>query len=377
MHSSSAVSSPRMYPPGETNTSTSSRRPLPQASGPMTPASRSASISARSTCSSGPYSCRMNTQPCSAPTTAMPSSRPSSTRCGWVARIWRSLNVPGSDSSALQIAYLTSPGCVPRHQPPLLPGREPGAAHPAQLGVLQRRHDGVRVELARQQRAQRGVPLGHARSRRVGVVRPRLGALVRGSGADLARPGSGDERLGVPDGRGPFVDGDRGRDVAPAQAGHLHQLDVGVLAVARAQLGQPGVAVAQEAGQVVADVQRHLRRRLGAEVRVERDQALDLVERAARVAGQLLQLLAGQPAQPGLDRVERRDQRRARELPGPPLHPGHPARPDLGRPVGHLRHDSLLAALGGVVPWRAVLNGDLASSVTSAPPTAPPARRRT
>ena len=47
----------------------------------------------------------MNTQPSSAPVASMPSSMPSSTRCGWSARICRSLNVPGSDSSALQMAY--------------------------------------------------------------------------------------------------------------------------------------------------------------------------------------------------------------------------------------------------------------------------------
>ena len=42
----------------------------------------------------------------------MPSSSPSSTRYGWVARISRSLNVPGSDSSALQITYLGVASCA-------------------------------------------------------------------------------------------------------------------------------------------------------------------------------------------------------------------------------------------------------------------------
>ena len=49
----------------------------------------------RSTCSSGPYSWRMKTQPSSEPVTSIPSIMPSSTRCGCSARIWRSLKVPG------------------------------------------------------------------------------------------------------------------------------------------------------------------------------------------------------------------------------------------------------------------------------------------
>jgi hypothetical protein len=44
-----------------------------------------------------------------APVTAIPISIPSSTRCGCSAMIWRSLKVPGSDSSALQTAYF---GCT-------------------------------------------------------------------------------------------------------------------------------------------------------------------------------------------------------------------------------------------------------------------------
>ncbi len=100
------------------NTSTESRRPEPApffpvgTSGPTSPAARSDSISRRITASSGPYSCRMNTQPSSAPTAAIPSSRPSSTRCGCSARICRSLNVPGSDSSALQITYFGVAACA-------------------------------------------------------------------------------------------------------------------------------------------------------------------------------------------------------------------------------------------------------------------------
>ena len=70
----------------------------------------------------------------------------------------------------------------------------------------------------------------------------------------------------------------------------------------------------------MADVQATARRRLGAEVRVERDQPLDLVQRPAGVLRQRRQLLARQPAEPVLDRVQRRDQAR----------PGEPAVARLG-----------------------------------------------
>ena len=72
------------------------------------PCARAESSSARTAASSGPYSWRMNTQPCSAPIASIPASIPSITRWGCSARIWRSLNVPGSDSSALQMTYLGS-----------------------------------------------------------------------------------------------------------------------------------------------------------------------------------------------------------------------------------------------------------------------------
>ncbi len=72
----------------------------------------------------------MKIQPCSAPVTAMPSSSPSMTRCGWSVRIWRSLNVPGSDSSALQIAYLTPPGSVAATRPHFRPVGNPAPPMP-------------------------------------------------------------------------------------------------------------------------------------------------------------------------------------------------------------------------------------------------------
>src|SRR5690606_5694874 len=79
----------------------------------------------------------------------------------------------------------------------------------------------------------------------------------------------------------------------------------------------------EPAGEVVAGVHRDLGRGVGAEVRVERDEALDLVEGPARLARERLQLLARQPPQPRLDRVQLRDQARSRELPGPRLDAWH------------------------------------------------------
>ena len=96
---------------------------------------RATSSSARIASSSGPYSWRMNIQPCSTPIASIPASMPSITRCGCSARIWRSLNVPGSDSSALQIAYFGSSVLV-GDELPLGARREPGSAHPAQARVL-------------------------------------------------------------------------------------------------------------------------------------------------------------------------------------------------------------------------------------------------
>ena len=117
------------------------------------------------------------------------------------------------------------------------------------------------------------------------------------------------------------------RDVAPAEAGPLDELDVGVGAVALLEPRDPLVRAAQPAGQVVADPQLDPLRRVGAEVRVERDQPLDLVQRPVHVAGQRDELLAGQPADPFLDRVQRRDQARAGELARPRLDAGNA---DLG-----------------------------------------------
>src|SRR5690349_2731719 len=216
------------------------------------------------TCSSGPYSWRMNTQPSSAPTASMPSSMPSSTRCGWVARISRSLNVPGSDSSALQITYVGvfSWAATRSHLRPVGKPAPPMPRRPLSFRAAM-------MQAGFQDRPERGRSL---------------------------------------------VYDARGSHVAAAQAGALDHLDVRIRAVPLADRGDALVGAAQPAGQVVADAQLGLDRRVGAEVRVEGDQALDLVQRPAHVTGQRDEFLTGQPADSLLDSVQRRDQARAREL---------------------------------------------------------------
>ena len=56
---------------------------------------------------------------------------PSSTRCGSLSSTLRSMNAPGSPSSALQTTYLRSPGLLATVRP-LHAGRVAGAAAAAQ-----------------------------------------------------------------------------------------------------------------------------------------------------------------------------------------------------------------------------------------------------
>src|SRR6185312_16054215 len=221
---------------------------------------------------------------------------------------------------------------------PLLSGREAGATHATQVGVPEGADDVVGVEVAGEQRPQRRVPLGDSGAGRVRVVGPRLGPGRRDEFLHRGRSGGLDEIVDTGHRDRSFVDGRGGSDVAAAEAGHLDQLYLGVLTVRGAQVGQPGFALAQPAGQVVADVQGDPRRRSGTEVRVERDQSFDLVQGPADVARELFQLFAGQPAEPFLDGVESRDQGRAGELPGSGLDPGHAAGPGTGGPLRADRH---------------------------------------
>ena len=212
------------------------------------------------------------------------------------------------------------------HQPPLPPGGEAGAAQAPQPGVLEGADHVIGPQLAREHFTQRRVPPWHAGRGRVRVVGPgRAAAVDPGHGVGpVAGPGGGDERVRVV-GRGrALVDRDRGRRVAPADAGHLGELDLGVAAVSVPQRGQPLVGALQPAGKVVAGVQRHRRRRGGAEMRVKRDQALYFIQRPVGIPRQRLEFLTRQPAEPLLDGLQRRDQARAGELACARLDTRHP-----------------------------------------------------
>ena len=213
------------------------------------------------------------------------------------------MNVPGSDSSALQIAYF-GVGLLGGHGLPLAPGREAGAAHAAKARLLQHVDDLLGLELAGQHAAQHAVVLVAGLVR---VVRPPLVRSER-----LGRRPPAGERVGHLVHRDRLLVDRRGGCVVTApEARHLVQLDV--VAVALAQLGEPLLAALQPAREVVADGQLNAPRRLGAEVRIERDQPLDLVQRPPPLARERDQLLARQPAVAALDLGQRRDQARAGE----------------------------------------------------------------
>ena len=248
---------------------------------------------------------------------------PSSTRCGCSARIWRSLKVPGSDSSALQIVYCGC-GSWPATISHFWPVGKPAPPMPAQLGVLQRRDDLLGAQVAGERAAEDAVVLVVVGVR---VVRAALVRAAQRLGlAALAAASRRDRRLGLVDRQRPLVDGRGRRDVAPPEAGDLDDLDLDVVAVPLLRLADAVVGAVQPAREVVADGELDRLRRRRAEVRIERDHALDLVQRPAHVARQRDELLARQPADAPLDRGEGRDQARAREL----------ARPRLGAGIARL-----------------------------------------
>src|SRR5215207_850630 len=172
-------------------------------------------------------------------------------------------------------------------QLPLRAGREAGAAHAAQPGLLQLGDQLGGVELTGERRAQDAVVAGVDV---VGVVRPL--------------------RLAAPD--LDFVARGGGCAITASYAGDLAELGVGI----GAQLLDALVRAVQPARQVVAAGDLARRRRRGAEVRVERDQALELVQRAAALARQLYELLARQPAVLALDLVQVWDQAGPGKAPG-------------------------------------------------------------
>jgi hypothetical protein len=191
-------------------------------------------------------------------------------------------------------------------------------AHAAQLGALERRDDGLRRELAAQQPADERVALG---APDVGVRGPVAAGPVGRGPLDAAVPGRLDELVEVARGGRLLVDHDRGRHVAASGARDLVELDVGVLPVPVARCRHRLGPVGQPAGQVATDLHPDARRRAGgAEVRVEGDQPLQLVERPALLARQRDERLARQPAVLLLDRVQGRHEARAGEPPVPSLH---------------------------------------------------------
>ena len=207
--------------------------------------------------SSGPYSCRMKTQPSSAPTTTMPEQQ----------ALEHQVRLLGQDLAVLEGARLglvgvadgvleLGLGCVPRTSSHFCPVGKPAPPIPRSPESFSVRTIVVRVQLAGQQRAQ---DWRSARRRRpaVGVVRPRLAArlgraapCVGVAGRARRRPARRRRR------RAPAA---RRRSPparcrsGPRQDTSTH-LDLGVVAVARVQLARCRVvAVVQPARQVVAD----------------------------------------------------------------------------------------------------------------------------
>jgi hypothetical protein len=84
--------------------------------------------------------------------------------------------------------------------------------------------------------------------------------------------------------RGVVLDRGRRRSIAAADAGDLVELDLRVVAVALAYPRDLLVGAVQPAAEVLAAGHSHPWRGRGEEVRIERDQSLDLVERAAALA---------------------------------------------------------------------------------------------
>ena len=119
-----------------------------------------------------------------------------------------------------------------------------------------------------------------------------------------------------------LLHGGGGRDVTAADARHLADLDLHVVAVAGVDLRDLLVGAVQPARQVAADGDLHPGRRRDAEVGIERDEPLDLIQRAAGLTAEAHELLARQPAVLALDDVQRRDEARTVELPGAGLPPG-------------------------------------------------------
>ena len=108
--SSNALSSPQMYPPGLTNVFNSKVNSLPRMFVPRRPCSLHFRISSCRIFSCSSYSWRMYRIPVRAPVSTPARIMPSITMCGRCVSMKRSLNVPGSLSSALHTIYFSVPG---------------------------------------------------------------------------------------------------------------------------------------------------------------------------------------------------------------------------------------------------------------------------
>ena len=172
-------------------------------------------------------------------------------------------------------------GLLLRDQLPLRAGREAGAAHAAQPGLLE-----LGDQLA-PSRARRRAPRA-ARGSRARRARTGRSARCTSLRADLRRVAGGGGRASR-SGRCTRPRAtrcwDRRRSSSRRSSEPCSQQD---------RSWQQATSAAS--------------RRRGEEVRIERDQALDLVERAAPLARERHELLARQPAVLPLDRVQIRDQ---------------------------------------------------------------------
>ena len=285
--SSSAVSSPRMYPPGETKTSMSNR-----SRAESLPASRGVGSAARSARLLRPRT-RGAGRRCPSPRRrrGRRAAIPSMTRCGTSARIFASLNVPGSLSSALQMTYF-GVRCSLRDQLPLGAGREAGPAHAAEAARLRAPRSPVRTVASASRSAGGWRRSSSGRRVRVEIPASRRAASwrtswVRPSPTAPPRPRRPGDRCAIEQpGRGA---------VAAADARHLVHLDVSP----PSSCSLPALLHAgQVARHVAADGQFDPRRRGGAEVRVEADELLQDGAAGRSLCGEFAERRLGQVAVP-------------------------------------------------------------------------------
>ena len=203
------------------------------------------------------------------------------TRCGTSARIFASLNVPGSLSSALQMTYFGRRVSF-RDQLPLGAGGEPGPAHAAQAGCLES-GDSPLEEVAGSALAGHGRVAIFGRGVRVaGPASRRVWPRVRDTGR-VGKPGR--HLVDVGHGYWNVIDGARRRHIAATDTRHfayLHAVGLQLVEPARTLF-----ASGQPARHVAADDKFHSRRRRSSKVRIEADEFLKPIERDRVFFGQV------------------------------------------------------------------------------------------